>query len=123
MLFRSIGKVTHEKYGTYMYKVDYDSKLPAYFRGNYLFLSSRLPNIKGNTKNGLLEKSQIKWFTFEELRRDKDKFRSFYQSIVEKILAREGEIREKMGVKKEEVKRKLPRHRPLGLRRTRKLRK
>lgn len=118
-----IGKVTHEKYGTYMYEVDYDSKMPSYFRGNYLFLSSRLPNIKGNTKNGLLEKSQIKWFTFAELRRDKSKFRSFYQAIVEKILAREEEIREKVGVKKEEEKRKLPAQRPLGLRRTRKQRK
>lgn len=118
-----IGKVNHEKYGTYMYEVDYDSKMPSYFRGNYLFLSSRLPNIKGNTKNGLLEKSQIKWFTFAELRRDKNKFRSFYQAIVEKILAREEEIREKVGVKKEEEKRKLPTQRPLGLRRTRKHRK
>lgn len=102
-----ILSVFHETYTTYIYKVDYDRNLPKYFRGNYLFLSSRLPHIKGNVKNGLLEKSHIKWYTFEELRRDKGKFRSFYQSIVEKILGKEKEIKKAVGVNKEE-KRKSP---------------
>ena len=105
-----IMSVFHETYTTYMYKVDYDKNLPKYFRGNYLFLSSRLPQIKGNLKNGLLEKSHIKWYTFEELRREKGKFRPFYQAIVEKIIRKEDEIKKIVGLRSGSSvpKRKLP---------------
>lgn len=94
--------VNHESYTTFMYKVDYDSNMPKYFRGNYMFLSSRLPQIKGNLNNGLLEKSHIKWYTFQELRNEKGKFRPFYQAIVEKIIGKEEEIKDIMGVEREE---------------------
>ncbi len=94
-----IMSVFHETYTTYMYKVDYDKNLPKYFRGNYLFLSTRLPHIKGNLKNGLLEKSHIKWYTFEELRREKVKFRPFYQAIVEKIIRKEDEVKKLVGLR------------------------
>jgi len=116
-----IMSVNHETYTTYMYKVDYDRNLPKYFRGNYMFLSSRLPQIKGNLKNGLLEKSHIKWYTFEELRREKGKFRSFYQLIVEKIIGKEEEIKEIVGVKKEHKRKQS--NMPKSLRKTRKHRK
>ena len=98
-----IMSVFHETYTTYMYKVDYDKNLPKYFRGNYLFLSTRLPHIKGNLKNGLLEKSHIKWYTFEELRRVKGKFRPFYQAIVEKIIRKEVEVKKLVGLSSSSV--------------------
>lgn len=118
-----IMSVNHEAYTTYMYKVEYDKNLPTYFRGNYLFLSSRLPHIKGNLKNGLLEKSHIKWYTFGELRREKGKFRKFYQSIVEKIIEQEGDIKRIVGLNRDEKRKPANTTNSKSLRKTRKQRK
>jgi hypothetical protein len=43
-----------------------------------------------------LEKSKIRWFTFEELKEEKKNFRSFYQNIVDLILKQEKMITDKM---------------------------
>ena len=48
---------------------------------------------------GLLEKAKIKWFSYDELKKDKKEFRSFYQNIVDLIIKQEKFINRK--VKKE----------------------
>ena len=76
--------------------MDYDEKLPFYYKNNYEFFSRYLPHVKHKKDNGLLEKSKIKWFTFDELKTEKKNFRSFYQNIVDLILKQEKEITMKM---------------------------
>ena len=76
--------------------MDYDEKLPFYYKNNYEFFSRYLPHVKHKKDNGLLEKSKIKWFTFDELKAEKKNFRSFYQNIVDLILKQENEIIDKM---------------------------
>lgn len=76
--------------------MDYDAKLPFYYRNNYEFFSRYLPHVKHKKDNGLLEKSKIRWFSYDELKKEKKNFRSFYQNIVDLILKRQDEITNKI---------------------------
>jgi hypothetical protein len=40
----------------------------------------------------LLEKSHIKWFSFDDMWREKKSFRRFYQPIIDRILDKEDVI-------------------------------
>mgnify|MGYP000064803716 CR=1 FL=1 len=91
-----ISIIKFKTYTTYVYMMDYDSKLPFYYKNNYEFFSRYLPHVKHKKDNGLLEKSKIRWFTFDELKAEKKDFRSFYQNIVDLILNQEEEITTKV---------------------------
>ena len=108
-----IATVKFKEYTTFIFKMDFDENLPTYYKNNYEFFSRYLPHVKHKKDNGLLEKSKIKWFSYEELKKDKKEFRSFYQNIVDLILKEEKHISNKMtkGVKtrktREKIKRRL----------------
>ena len=72
-------------YKTFLFKVDYDDKLPLYFNNNFKFVKSNLEYLVNN-HNGLFEKNEIKWFTKQELIANKNKFRSFYKNIINEII-------------------------------------
>ena len=55
-----------------------------------------MPGAKKNPHNGLLEKAEIKWFSFAELRKTRSKFRPFYQNMVDIVLEHEDEITRKL---------------------------
>ena len=76
--------------------MEYDDNLPTYYKNNYEFFSRYLPHVKHKKENGLLEKSKIKWFSYEELKKNKSEFRSFYQHIVDLIIKEEKQITTKM---------------------------
>ena len=76
--------------------MDHDENLPMYYKNNYEFFCRYLPHVKHKKDNGLLEKSKIRWFSYDELKSDKKEFRSFYQHIVELIIKQEKEITGKM---------------------------
>ena len=75
--------------------MDFDENLPTYYKNNYDFFSRYLPHVKNKKDNGLLEKSDIKWFSFEELKKNKKEFRSFYQNIVDLVIKEEKHISNK----------------------------
>jgi transcription termination factor NusB len=50
------------------------------------------PQIIRDTK--IFEKTQIRWFSFEDLKKEHKQFRSFYQNIVSMILEKESGIEE-----------------------------
>jgi len=87
-----IVTVKFKEYSTYIFKMDYDENLPFYYKNNYEFFSRYLPHVKHKKENGLLEKSKIKWFSYDELKKEKKGFRSFYQNIVDLILKEEKKI-------------------------------
>jgi predicted CopG family antitoxin len=71
--------------------MEYDEWLPHYYNNNQRFLQKRLdPKVIRDTK--IFEKQQIKWICVDDLKRMKKEFRSFYQNIVELILAKKPEI-------------------------------
>jgi 8-oxo-dGTP pyrophosphatase MutT (NUDIX family) len=91
-----ISTIKFKEYSTYIFKMDYDDKLPTYYKNNYEFFSRYLPHVKHKLDNGLLEKSNIRWFSYEELKKEKKSFRSFYQNIVDMIIKQEKEITSKV---------------------------
>jgi hypothetical protein len=81
--------------------------LPYYYNNNQSFLQKRLDKkIIRDTK--IFEKTQIKWFTFEDIQKEHNEFRSFYKNIIHLILghrsAIEGFVNKTLG-KKTRVKR------------------
>jgi len=89
-----VQKIKLSTYHTYVFKTEYDEKLPFYFNNNFRFSQRTLPNVIKNTENGLLEKQKIKWFTIEDIKREKN-FRPFYQNIINELLKKIPKIRQK----------------------------
>ena len=86
---KKIAELKFDSYTTIVFKTHYDERLEEYYRNNYKFFEKYLPSAKKNPENGLLEKAEIKWFTFAELRKNKSSFRKFYQHMVDVVLANE----------------------------------
>ena len=82
------------KYGTYrthIFPLTYDPMLPHYYNNNQRFLQKHLsPEIIKSTK--IFEKAEIRWICIDELKKMRKQFRSFFQHIVDEILANKSEI-------------------------------
>ena len=78
-------------YRVHIFPMEYDAHLPLYYNNNQRFLQKRLnPKIIKDTK--IFEKQQIKWICVDDILKMKSEFRSFYQNIVDLILAKQPEI-------------------------------
>ena len=78
-------------YRVHIFPMEYDPMLPHYYNNNQLFLQKRLnPKVIRDTK--IFEKQQIRWFSVDDIMRKKKQFRSFYQNVVDLILAKTAEI-------------------------------
>ena len=77
------------KYGVYrvhIFPTTYNEFLPFYYNNNQRFLQKRLdPKIIKDSK--IFEKAEIKWICIDEIAKMRKEFRSFYQNIVDLILA------------------------------------
>lgn len=77
-----------KKFGTYrchICPIKYDEYLPMYYNNNQIFLQKHLnPKIIRDTK--IFEKTEIKWFSFSDIKKYKLHFRKFYQNIINLIL-------------------------------------
>ena len=91
-----IAELKFHEYTTIVFKTEYDEKIEDYYSNNYQFFEKYLPGAKKNPHNGLLEKAEIKWFSFTELRKNRSKFRPFYRNMVDIILEHEDEITRKL---------------------------
>jgi 8-oxo-dGTP pyrophosphatase MutT (NUDIX family) len=85
---------TTPKYGTYrchIFPMTYDPYLTTYYNNNQRFLQHRLDaKVIANTK--IFEKTEMKWFSFNDIIKHKKSFRSFYIHIIDEILQRRKEI-------------------------------
>ena len=77
-----------EGYTTYrchIFPMDYDPMLPHYYNNNQIFLQKHLDEkIIKNTK--IFEKTQIKWFSFDDIQKHHKDFRSFYKNVINLII-------------------------------------
>ena len=83
------------RYTVYMFKIDYNKDLPTYYNNHFRFFSQKLPEVR-DEHNGLLEKSHIKWYSFDDIRREKKKFRRFYRAFIDRFLEKQEKIEEKI---------------------------
>ena len=100
-----VTSLNHERYTTFLFQIDYDENLPVYFNNNYKFLKSHVNNLVRHSTNGLFEKSDIKWMTFDDLRKERGAFRSYYRNVVDVILENEDDITSKLLQNKKQRKR------------------
>jgi len=78
----------HSTYRVHIFPLNYDKMLAYYYNNNQKFLQERLdPKVIKESK--IFEKGEIKWFSFDEIKKNRGKFRSFYQNIVNLILKEE----------------------------------
>ena len=81
----------HTTYRCHIFPMKYDEMLPHYYNNNQRFLQKRLdPKVIKNTK--IFEKTQIKWFSFDDIKKHHNDFRSFYKNIVHLILGNRSAI-------------------------------
>ena len=82
----------HNLYRMHIFPFQYDELLPFYYNNNQRFLQKRLdPKIIKKTK--IFEKEEIRWICIDELKRMKLQFRSYFQNIIDMILAQKESIR------------------------------
>lgn len=75
----------YSTYRCHIFPMEYDPMLVYYYNNNQAFLQKRLdPKIIKNVK--IFEKTQIKWFSIAEMKKNYKQFRSFYKNIVDQIL-------------------------------------
>jgi 8-oxo-dGTP pyrophosphatase MutT (NUDIX family) len=76
----------YSTYRCHIFPMEYDHLLPYYYNNNQRFLQKKLdPKIIRDTK--IFEKTQIKWFSFDEMKKHHNQFRSFYKNIVDLIFS------------------------------------
>ena len=81
----------HNTYRVHIFPMEYDELLPYYYNNNQRFLQKKLsPKIIKDSK--IFEKTEIRWFSMNELPKMRSKFRNFYQKIVDMILERKTPI-------------------------------
>lgn len=112
--YKSEGYTT---YRCHIFPMDYDPLLPHYYNNNQSFLQKHLdPKIIRDTK--IFEKTQIKWFSFDDIKKHHNNFRSFYKNVVHLILGNRTAIEAFVSSNLKKTNRTIRNHR--GIRRTRK---
>ena len=86
-----ILSISYDTYTSYIFKTNYDKKLPLYFSNVNSFAELHLKDKIDIEDNGLFEKKQIQWFPLTKLKEDKSqiKLREFYKPLLETILKNE----------------------------------
>ena len=88
-----VADFEHLSYKVILFKLDYDERLPLYFKNHHQFIKKHFPEeIKKN--NGLFEKSEIGWWSLENTKKGKHKFHKFYRPIIDLIIKNAGYIRQ-----------------------------
>jgi hypothetical protein len=103
--YKSEGYTT---YRCHIFPMAFDPYLAYYYNNNQRFLQKRLdPKIIRDTK--IFEKTQIKWFSFDCIKKYHNEFRSFYKNVIHLILGNRSAIEEfvksKLGKKRIKTRR------------------
>jgi len=75
----------NDQYHIHMFYMPYDENLPKHYNRNHQFLWKRM-NKQFLNKTKLFEKSEIKWFSANDIRAQKSEFRKFYQDILDRLI-------------------------------------
>jgi len=85
------GSNNHGVYRVHIFPFIYNPYLEKYYNSNEKFIQKKLDKkIIKNSK--IFEKTEIKWYSLSEMKKNKNKFRCFYKNIVDLIILRKKEI-------------------------------
>jgi len=80
-----------KKYVVHCLPIHYDEALVHYFNANQRFLQERLdPEVYRKSK--LFEKSEIRWFTVEEMSKMRPQFRIYYRRLLDELVRQRNDI-------------------------------
>jgi 8-oxo-dGTP pyrophosphatase MutT (NUDIX family) len=78
-------KMKHHDYHMFLFRMEYDPKLPLYYNQNHAFLWKKMDHqVLSTTK--LFEKIEIRWFTIQDMIRLRSIFRPFYREMIDKLI-------------------------------------
>tara|TARA_B100001093_G_scaffold360810_1_gene345511 strand:+ start:3389 stop:3865 length:477 start_codon:yes stop_codon:yes gene_type:complete len=80
----TIDTITYRGYKTYIILIDYNKKMIYDFRERFKKIKKKHPD--RIAKNGLYEKDRIKWFEYNEVKKNIEKFRPYYRGIIKHLL-------------------------------------
>jgi len=84
LMENSLQEITINGYRTYVVLIKYNKDLPKKFRNKFLSIKNNNPELL--CKNGLYEKDMLKWYSYQDIKKNFNKFRPFYKNIVRTIL-------------------------------------
>ena len=83
--------LSHGEYHIHIFSMRYDENLPLYFTNHHRFVWQRMnKDVLNDSK--FFEKQEIRWFSVDDMRKQKKVFRKFYQEMVDDILREIPEI-------------------------------
>jgi 8-oxo-dGTP pyrophosphatase MutT (NUDIX family) len=75
----------HTTYRTYILPIQYNPYIVEYYNNNHAFLKDKLPTqLYKNAK--YLEKSELRWFSLNDIKKNNTQFRPFYKNILKLII-------------------------------------
>ena len=77
--------IAHDSYHIHLFYMEYDQNLPKYYNNNHHFLWERMDK-QTLEKTRLFEKSEIAWFSVQDMKNRIGEFRKFYQTVVRDVL-------------------------------------
>ena len=92
-----IMSINYDSYTSYLVKIDYSDKFPEYFNNLNKFAEKHLKS-SIHKKNGLFEKTEIKWFDISDFKNQENNkiLRPHYVEIMETIIKNKNEIKANM---------------------------
>jgi len=80
-----ITQLSYEGYTTILLKIKYNNELPYYFNNSNKFAEQHLHDLVDDYKNGLFEKTQIKWLKLSEFKSQelKETVREHYRPLLQ----------------------------------------
>lgn len=81
----------HDLYRMHIFPMEYNELLPFYFNNNHRFILKKLkPSIFKREK--IFEKEMIQWVSIDDIPKMRGKFRSYFENIIDILLAQKKEI-------------------------------
>lgn len=85
LMENNLREITINGYRTYIILIKFDRDLPIKFRNKFLSVKNNKPQLIG--KKGLYEKDMLKWYTYQDIKKNFNKFRPFYKKTIRTILS------------------------------------
>lgn len=79
-------------YTTFVVPIDYSSDIVTHFNNQADFIKKYIPTNVLH-KSVIYEKSCIKWYSIEDMKNERSKFRNFYRHIIDEIVENEDKIK------------------------------
>jgi hypothetical protein len=88
-------KYTHDNNGSsyhiHLFRLDYDEKLLKYYNANHKYLYEKLDH-KLLQKTKVFEKIELKWFSIDMMKKQRNSFRNFCRNIIDQLIIQQPEI-------------------------------